>query len=119
MTDHHSSPVTSAPDPVYLIAIEAMGVGAPGTSIPIREAVARNIAARVRGMRSVSAQLPASPVTAEPRLDFGAQFEWAHGPRWQQADLIRQGGTVFRWDEDDIRYKPTTESGKGIEWQKP
>lgn len=51
------------------------------------------------------------------KLNFNADFEWAHGPRWQQADLIRQDSVVFRWDEIDIRYKPTSESGTGIEWQ--
>lgn len=58
-----------------------------------------------------------SPVTATPGVDFNAPLEWAHGPRWQQADLIRQGGTVFRWDEVKFRYSPTSESGKGVEWQ--
>jgi len=56
--------------------------------------------------------------TSVTSLDFNADFEWAHGPRWQQSDLIRQHGVVFRWNENEARYKPTAESGKGVEWQK-
>lgn len=51
------------------------------------------------------------------RIDFNQNFLWAHGPRWQQADILLQNGIVFAWDEIAVRYVSTDRKIDGIEWR--
>jgi hypothetical protein len=54
---------------------------------------------------------------SDKRMDYDRPFKWPKGQRWSTADHLLQDGVVFKWNEIDIRYRPTTDDPSSIEWE--
>ena len=52
----------------------------------------------------------------ELRVNYTLPFEVPLEQPWQQATYVRQDNVVFKWDEIDVRYRPTKDDTAHVVW---